>query len=557
MTEEKKAFLQRLRNPRWYVENFITIRTKSGELQTLRMKPAQEKLYGIMREEHEAGRPVRIVILKARQLGFSTVIEALFFQDAATRAQVRTLIVAHIEDATANLFKMNKLFFDKLPPALKPMRKNSNAQEIVFENPTKDADEKARNPGLRSSIRCVTAGGRGIGRSDTLTNVHASEAAFWANMNETLDGLLQAVPNDRDTAVVIETTPNGFNAFKTFWDDAVNGKNGFRAVFFPWYEEPSYRMPVPPGTQWTEEELELRRRYGLDEQQLAWRRWCIRYNLRGDAEKFRQEYPSCPEEAFLMSGNPYFENDKILVRLQSAPTPIRRGRFLFGTDESLRPTDFLWQEADDGEIVLYEEPEERTPYVIGGDTAGDGSDRFTACAVDNSTGLQVARFLYDGGSELWYTQQLYCLGMLFNTALIGVEINFSTYPERKLEEWGYRKLYIREHPDDVARRLDEKKFGWRTDMRTRPRMLANLQTLVRENAELLRDAETLREMLTFVSDGGRGQAADGEHDDLVLATAIAYEIRPQQSYTGAEQKTERRKTLPEQLGAKKRKRRRA
>lgn len=552
MTAETKELLRKIRNPRWYVEHFITIRTKSGELTKLQMKPAQERLYEIMREEHEAGKPVRIVILKARQLGFSTLIEALFFQDAATRAMTRTYIVAHVEDATAHLFAMNKLFFDGLPDALKPMRKNSNAQEIVFENPTKDATEKALNPGLRSSIRCVTAGGKGIGRSDTLTNVHASEAAFWPNMNETLDGLLQAVPNDKDTSVIIETTPNGFNAFKTFWDDAVSGKNGFRAVFFPWFEEPSYRMAVPPGTEWTEEEREMQRRYGLDEEQLAWRRWCIKTNLRGDEEKFRQEYPSCPEEAFLMSGNPYFENDKILVRIQSAPQPIRRGRFVFGTDENLRPQEFLWQEAEDGEIVLYEEPEERTPYVIGGDTAGDGSDRFTACAVDNSTGLQVARILYDGGSELWYTQQIYCLGMLYNAALIGVEINFSTYPERKLEEWHYPKLYIREHPDDVTRALDEKKFGWRTDLRTRPLMLANLQTLVRENTELLRDAETLREMLTFIKDGGRGQAAEGEHDDLVMATAITYEIRSQQSYLKTEAPAERRKTLPEQLGVKKR-----
>lgn len=520
---------KKLRNPRFYIESFLFIRDKSQRLVRLKMKPAQEKLYEIMREEHAAGRPVRIVILKARQLGFSTEIEALFFHDAATRSMVRTLIIAHIEDATANLFKMNKLFYDRLPDALKPMRKNSNAQELVFENPTKEPEEKRRNPGLMSSIRCVTAGGRGIGRSDTLTNVHASEAAFWPNMNETLDGLLQAVPDDVDTAVVVETTPNGFNSFKTFWDDAVSGKNGFRAVFFPWYMEPGYRKPVPPGTEWTQEEMQLKEAYGLDDEQLAWRRWCIANNLRGDAEKFKQEYPSCPEEAFLMSGRPYFNNANVLLRLRQAPKPVRRGRFVYGEGENLKPTDWKWQDAEDGEILLWQEPKERYPYVIGGDTAGDGSDRFTGVCIDNTNAEECAELCYDGVSELFYAQQIYCLGMYFSHALVGVEINYSTYPERKLEEWSYPNLYVREKPDDVTRELNVKKFGWRTDPRTRPLILAGLQTVAQQTPELLMGENLLHEMMSFVRDENeRPAAAEGEHDDLVMAAAIAYFIRTEQ-----------------------------
>lgn len=528
---DRLEVLRNLKKPLWYIENFLWIRTKRNRLAKLVLKPAQRELYEIIKREHDEGRPVRLVILKARQLGFSTVIEALFFHDAATRALVRTLIVAHDERATANLFKMNKLFFDRLPSWLKPMRKNSNAQEIVFENPTRDEEEKLRNPGLMSSIRCVPATGGDVGRSDTLTNVHASEAAFWSNMEDTLDGLLQAVPDDPDTAVIIETTPNGFNAFKTFWDDAVAGKNGFVPVFFPWYKDPEYRRPVPPGTEWTEEEKKLREAYGLDDEQLAWRRWCIANNLRGDAVKFKQEYPSCAEEAFLMSGNPYFDNQEIALRLQHCGEPIKRGRFVYGEDEAGKPVDWEWQDDEDGEVFLYEGAAERVPYVFGGDTAGDGSDRFTAHGLDNTTGNQVAQMLYDGSAELWYTQQLYCLGMTYNTALLAPEINFSTYPERKLEEWRYPKLYIREKPDDMRRQLDEKKWGWRTDQRTRPLILANLQTVVGQTADMLASKELLKEMLTFVRNGDmRPEAAPGEHDDLVMAAAIAHFVRSQQSY---------------------------
>ena len=548
--------LRLIRKPREYIERFLVIRTKKGRLTRLRFKPAQVELYETMKREHEAGRPVRIVILKARQLGFSTLIEAVFFQDAATRPLVRTMIVAHEEEATSNLFRMNKLFYDQLPTALRPMRKNSNAQEIVFENPTKDAADKERNPGLMSSIRCVTAGGGEVGRSYTLTNVHASEAAFWPHMNETLDSLLQAVPDDPDTAVVIETTPNGFNSFKTFWDDAVAGKNGFLPVFFPWFKEPEYRREVAPGTEWTEDEERMREAYGLDDEQLAWRRWCIANNLRGDAEKFKQEYPSCPEEAFLTSGNPFFDNEKVLLRLQSVPEPAAQGRFVYGESENGKPLDWHWEDDERGEIKLYARAEDRVPYVFGGDTAGDGSDRFTAHGLDNTTGNQVVQLLYDGNSELWYAQQLYCLGMTYNRALLGVEINFSSYPERKLEEWHYPKLFIREKPDDASRELQEEKLGWRTDQRTRPVMLANLRTVMDQTADMIASAELLREMITFIRNKEmRPEAAPEEHDDLVMAAAIAHEVRAQQSYEVDPAQQEQRKKLIDRLEPKHKRRR--
>lgn len=547
--------LAKIKNPRFYVENFLKIRNKDGKLINLHLKPAQEKLYNLMKAEHEAGHPVRIVILKARQLGFSTVIEALFFQDAATRELVRTLIVAHTADATANLFKMNKLFYDKLPRALKPMIRNSNAQEILFENPTRDPEEKERHPGLMSSIRCVPAVGENVGRSSTLTNVHASEVAFWGNMNDTMDALFQAVPDSPDTAIVVETTPNGFNSFKKFWDDTVSGKTGFVPVFFPWFEDPEYRKPVPPNTEWTDEELKLKEAYKLDDEQLSWRRWCIASNLRGDAEKFKQEYPSCPEEAFLMSGNPFFDAKTIVLRLNLVKKPLMRGRFVYEEGENLRPENITWEESENGEIYIWQSPEKGVPFVIGGDTAGDGSDRFTAHVLDNVTSQQTAEIIYSGGSELWYTQQLYCLGKHYNNALIGVEINYSTYPERKLEEWGYPSLYIREKPDDVTRELNDKKFGWRTDPRTRPLILANLHTVMNLTPEVIESHELLSEMLTFIkNEDMRPEAATGAHDDLVMATAIAHFIRGQQRYTIEVEREEAPQKLINKLEKNKRRR---
>ena len=226
-----------LRDMSAYIPQFLKIRTKSGALAPLRPKPAQQMLLDIIRRERAAGRPPRILILKARQLGLSTITVGVMFHDSVTGKLVQTLIVAHRDDSTTKLFRMNKLFYDCLPRKLQPMCKHSNAKELVFENPTRNPDEKRKRPGLMSSIRCVTAND-GMGRSETLNNVHLSEFAFWkGNKNEILDGVMQSVPADVNTLVVIESTANGYNEFKDLWDGAVAGTNGWVPLFIAWFHE--------------------------------------------------------------------------------------------------------------------------------------------------------------------------------------------------------------------------------------------------------------------------------------------------------------------------------
>lgn len=525
-----------LRNPKAYCEHLLRIRTKEQKLLPLVFNEAQEHLYSVIRREAAAGKPIRIIVLKGRQEGISTVTEGLMFQDTVTRPNVKTLIVAHDTTSTGNLFKMNKLFYDCLPPWARPLRKNSNAKELVFENPTRDDGEKRRRPGLRSSIRCQTAGKGGVGRSDTLTNVHISEYAFWpSNKEDLLLGVMQTVPRDPGTMVVIESTANGVEHFKTLWDGAVAGDNEWVPVFLPWYMERGYRMAVTGGEVWSEEEQQLRRDFGLDEEQLAWRRWCIKANCGGNADKFRQEYPNTPEEAFLLSGRPFFDNRALAVRRMHAPEPVRVGWFTYESPEETgaRPEAWRFTDAEQGSVRIWQEPEEGVPYVLGGDTAGEGSDRFTAFVIDNRTGRQVAE-LQQRQSEILYARQVYCLGRYYNDALAAIEVNFSTYPQRKLEEWEYPNLYQRERFDTYANTM-VKAFGWETSGKTRPQALAELHTVMEESPELVVSQWTLGEMVVFVYDAhGKPQAAVGEHDDLVMAAAITYTARTQQRYTVAE-----------------------
>lgn len=515
-----------IRNAREYIENFLKIKTKDGRLVPFRFNKPQERLYEIIRREHEAGKPVRIIILKARQLGFSTVTQGLVFADTATRPNVRSLDVAHREDATTNLFRMSKLFLEELPQPIRPMVRASNAQEIVFENPTRDPAEKRRRPGLRSSIRCVTAGGSGIGRSDTLTNVHVSEYAFWAGEKAmTLTGILQAVPDQPGTMVIIESTANGFEDFKTRWDAAVAGDSDFIPVFFAWWENEEYRKPVPPGTVWTEQERSLQVRYDLDDEQLAWRRWCIRNNCGGDERIFDQEYPGCPEDAFLASGRPVFDNAAIMERLKEPAKPEMIGEFRYDYDgENI--TNIRFEENRAGCIRIYGMPKSGYPYVLGGDTAGEGSDFFTAQVLDNTTGKQAA-VLRGKLEEVVYAHQIYCLGVWYNAALTAVELNYSSYPIRELERLRYPNLYVRIR-EDAFTHQPTKSYGFVTNTATRQLIIAELVAVMRDTPECVIDEGTLREMLVFAyNEHRRPEAMAGEHDDLVMALAIAHHVRPQ------------------------------
>ena len=532
-----------LRNPREYIETFLRIRTKDGQEIKLTLKPAQLKLYAAVKAQADAGKPVRVIVLKARQMGFSTLISALLFHACATQENRAGLFLAHVSEATANLHAMHKRFFDGLPARIRPMRAASNATELKFENPTKNTEDKKRQPGLRSRLRCATAGGSGVGRSDTLQYVHASEFAFWPDGITTkadiLTGILQAVPALPGTMVFIESTAKGYDEFHRLWEDAVEGRSDFVPVFFPWFEEPDYRRPVPPGTVWTQEERDIQTQFGLCEEQLAWRRWSIQNNCGGDLEKFHQEYPATPEEAFIASGSCWFQLHAVqarLAELQKHPVQgQRRGSFDYTVrydaalqDVTLENVRFV--DNPQGAVTIFRQPEPGAPYVLGGDTAGEGSDWFGAYVIDNRD-CSMCAVLHQKYDEKSYALQVFCLGQYFNQALVGLEVNFSTYPTRKLEQMGYKKLYVREHPD-TYKGTHKSAFGYRTDGVTRPAMLAECREIFEAKPEAVCHEALLREMLTFVKDkNGRPAALEGEHDDLVMSWAITLKIRIQQRTT--------------------------
>lgn len=234
-------------------------------------------------------------------------------------------------------------------------------------------------------------------------------------------------------------------------------------------------------------------------------------------------------------GKTVFDARKIQERLKTAPKVLKTGYFDYKYD-GLKITDIRWIEDRNGYIQIYQLPNtpKVTKYCIGGDTAGDGSDYFTAHVLDMN-GNQVAVLKHQFDADL-YTKQIYCLGKYYsykglnNTsedALIGIEANFDSFPIRELQRLGYTHQYIRESIDNYTGKT-EKKFGFRTTNLTRPTIISNLIEIVREHTCLLNDKDTLEELLTIIrNEKGRIEAPEGGHDDQMMGLAIAYEIKSQ------------------------------
>lgn len=226
-------------------------------------------------------------------------------------------------------------------------------------------------------------------------------------------------------------------------------------------------------------------------------------------------------------GKTVFDARAIQSRLEVIPKPIKTGYFIYDYD-GLRITNIRWVNDKSGYIKLYYLPNMPTitQYCISGDTAGEGSDFFSADVLDARTGTQVATFYNQTDSDL-FTKQMYCLGKYYKDALIGIEANFDSYPIMELQRLGYPNQYAREAQDTYTGKK-EKRFGFKTTSLTRPTAISRLIEVVREHCDTINDKGTLEELLTIVrNEKGRIEAPSGGHDDRMMSLAIAHQIREQ------------------------------
>lgn len=503
MTPQQLEVRQRLKTDfPFYAKNCLKIRTKEGQIKPLILNKAQLILQEAIEADKKERGYVRIIILKARQQGLSTHVGGyLYFNVSQNRAR-KAMVVTHHADSTRALFDMTKRYHDNAPVAVKPSTKYASRRELSFDK-------------LDSSYIVATAGGESIGRSETLSDVHASEIAFWP-ATEALNnwnGLQQAVPQTPGTNIFIESTANGVSGiFYDLWQGAVEGKNGFRPVFIPWFLDDGYKAPVNGPLDYTPEEEKLISLFNLTDEQLQFRRLKI---ASGSLELFKQEYPATPEEAFLTTGRPVFNPETLTMRLQELKG--REPPKLFGYINN------KIEEVPRGEMQVFLPHDPKETYYIGADvSAGIRGRDYSVAQVLDSKRRQVAVWrgyiLPDA-----FAHVLKAMGTYYNNALIAPENNNHGILTCSVlaKDLSYSNVYMKTVVDTLTEQ-ESIVIGFATNVKTKPLMIDELRARIRDGEITLYDKTTIQELLTYVmTQSGSMEAEKGCHDDCVTSLAIA------------------------------------
>ncbi len=543
---------------------------------------------------YEAGVPIRVIILKARQMGFSTYIEAFTFWSTIGHAAWSSLVIGEDEKQATTLFRMMRRFDEHLDdgeginvfPEF-PKRKDRE-EALEYNVPAKTHRGKMYVPNengrdftntqtdryavaLDSRIEVRSAEKKGsLGRAGTYQTIHASEVAYWPRLLPSLGALLGAVHDRPETAVFLETTANGMNAFYSFWQNLQVGQmevpSIWKRVFIPWYCDNSYEF-AESGLRHEfineyEEGLfkrivEDRRLHdeiesGINEERIwdkiFWYRKAILDKFFGDPEMMKQEFPSSDAEAFLFSGISAYTAASLAKIESTIREPIWQGNIeLKATKEEVKKekavedgdededstpprTKVVLEQHERGKLKIWRNPDKGHMYVLFADVAegmaieGVSETKskwdFSAVQLFQVTSwpptMKQAAVWHGNCNPDVFGDILVALGRHYNMAFAGWEING---PGRSvglqvIQKNKYKNVYMRPDFDSITKR-PTRKPGWRTTSRSKPDMVACSQMFVRQGELEIYDAGTYTEMKAFSRMGQKWGAATG-HDDRVI-----------------------------------------
>ena len=507
---------------------FLTIKTKSQGMKKLYPNVIQKKFIDTIEKLFFSCKPVRTLILKSRQMGISTVVEAIIYAFTSRMKGVNSFVIADDLEGANYIFEMQKLFQEYLDKHLKPRPKHSNEKKLAFK-------------GLNSQILIDTADNPNIGRKYTIQFAHLSEAArFTKPLEDIMSGLGHAVPNTLGTMIFMESTANGYNEFYDLWTSAVNGKSDWLPLFYAWHEFPEYSLPLENGKLYPIDNVKfasplekqnflldekmIKQKYGLTDEQLNWRRWDLVNNCSGDINKFNEDNPSCPQDAFVATGNLYFNREALKRQDIKKPLAIgnivrEEGRYIFRQDVV-------------GLFKIYEHPKKNEQYVVAGDPAEglEHGNKSTGVTLNKRTNKTACIYNHNTSPDR-LEEDLRKMGHYYNEAIIACENKGYGYSVNQGLYKHYGKVYrkIKTKKGFTEPTLD---LGWNTNSVSRPQMLAQLAEEITEGSTELMDNDLISQCWTFINNAKRGQpeAEKGKSDDLVLARAIAGQVRLEQPY---------------------------
>jgi len=492
-----------------FAEEQIKIVTKDATqgFVPFKLNQSQQYITDKLSEQLESTGKVRAIILKARQQGISTYCAGRVFWKTYFAQHTRSVVMAHDSATSDALFTMSKNLIQNMEGDLKPAEERSNAKEIIIKTPA------YRDKEAKGSYRLYTAGSPEAGRGTTPTIAHLSEIAFWQHDEKILAGLFQGISQADGTEVILESTANGAQGeFYRLWRGAVAGENEYLPIFLPWYWTDEYRRKAPEGMELTTEEDNLKEKFGLDDDQLYWRRLKI---AESGELKFKQEYPSTADEAFVVSGSNVFDVDKLDSLIPEAPLSTR----VWDTYSK------MFDDGKEGKLQLWSYPKFDKPYVIAADVSlGVGQDYSTAVVLDQDYKV-IALYRDNRIDPSTYGELLFYLGRYFNNAFLCVESNsMGIATLQKLESMNYVNMYKQTKIANVSNE-EGVRLGFRTTVSTKPVIIGNLKRLIADEAINIPSNIMIQELKDYISTStGKTEASPGTHDDTVMALAMGCEV---------------------------------
>lgn len=502
----------------WRLQHLYYIMTKDGTKSLFKLNKAQQHFY----ENYLSKGYKKLVILKSRQLGFTTLISLYFLDQIIFKPNTEALQIAHtLKDA-------NEIFNRKIVYAIKNLF--PCVKEILDISQAKASRQQFSYPdGSVSAISVANSG-----RSGTFHYVHISELGklaklFLGRAEEIVTGTLPSIPVTGQA--IIESTAEGasglfYDIFMNSWKirDTITpalSKAHFMPVFYNWaWDTEEIERAAEDGIITVDqmEECEINWREYQEENQLDAKQMSFYYlkyiNANKDIDKLHQEFPTHPMEAFLSSGSPYFNSRKAAAFIDRCTEDYQRYSFI--NNEFVKD--------DRGDLYIYHEPKFGKNYVIGADVAEGLLDGDYTVAMVVGYDKQI-KAMYHGHIEPdEFARLVEALGKRYNTALLAVEFNKDgNWVNTELRHRNYPNMYMRTVVDDVTKEVT-RSYGWLTSKKTRDFMLGEAKKHF-NSTDMIDCKPLLHEILTFVRDKrGKPQAAVGSHDDIVISWSIALAV---------------------------------
>ena len=441
----------------WNFENYTanwTVSTKTGDIVPFRLTVPQRYVYQAMQEARN-DQGTRIRLLKTRRMGASTMVTAMIQHYCQTRQACSALSIADKKDLPSQWMRRAQGWLRQTDDAVRPHTQASNAIEMWY-----------NELGNRYSIGSQESVTPGMG--DNIRFLHLSELGFWSDPDGVLKDLNPSVPKNDPTVVVAQESTGDMAGswWEEAWWAARRGDDDYTAIFVPWSMDPDNRMDPKDIISLTSDEQERMRIYDLDKWQIAWFRWIVRNEYKGDAEMARSRYPQTPEEAFLAPGRAGIPLKVMNRHRATAIDPIRRVT-LVEIVGKVRPCEYTgsgpcWW--------VWEEPRTDCDYCIGADVAEGGlsdpnderSERDdSAAAVLNRVFLSSAAEYVGQITPDEFKEQLKLAYRWYNEAWIMPESN--TVGLGVVQGlMGLKHLYTREGMQDAIGIKPVGAYGWRT-----------------------------------------------------------------------------------------------